>query len=280
MLITESGGNIFRINKGTGYTADTAGVSAACRSCSQTRVKANSRIDHVAGIVQIPILKILMQRFHNFIEQNGSRIITIDRIDNLGIIKAGPHGCGIIVRKAAEPSVFKLRGRTGLTCNFHAAEISFPAGTALNSIGQAIVHIVHRFCTQDLLGILCVINDNITLAVIDLGKGALLAADTIIGKGGIGTSHISHMNTPGLRTHCKGRKAIIRVNKAGTVHILIDQRSQAKLVLSVVKTVVQTDLVQSMCRHCVNRTDHSAEDRTGITIGIVIVIGPQAVLVE
>ena len=280
VLITESFRNIFRINQCAGNTANAAGVSTTSRSCSQAGIKTDTCINHIAGIIQIFVFQILVQGFHNLIEQIRSRVIDVNRGNDLRIIKAGPHSGCIITRKAAEPSVLKLRSRTGLTGNFHTAEISFPTGTAFNGIRQTIVHIIYRLCTQNLLCSLCVVNYNVTFAVIDLSKGSLLTANTVAGKSGIGTCHITHSYTPCLRTHSQRRKTFVSVHKACVIHIFVDQSGDSKLILCKIKAIVQTDLIQCMGRNSVDRADHTAKNRAGITIGVIIIIGPQAILIK
>ena len=278
MSVATAGGSVLGINSNCSNAPDSTGILLAGFRCDLAGVQANADPAHLAVIIQCLTFQTLMQRLHNLLEENRCRVHR-SGADNLRSVIAGPNRCGIIAGEAAVPAVLKLGSRTGLTCNGLPLEICLGTGTVGSCVDQAVVHIVDRLFAEDLLLSLSIINNQIALAVIYLGKGTLLTADAVIGKGGIGACHITNMDTPGLRAHCKGCKTVIRVDSAALIHILIHQRSQAELILGKVVAVVNTDHIQRMGRHRIDGAGNRAVDGAGITILIVIVSGPCTVII-
>ena len=193
MLAAGSLGTVLRIAGSIGNTVKTTGIALAGSGCDQTGIQA-----HAYGLENIAVKqslagKPLMDGLHDHPPQSGGGIRRVaGQIDLLWTVEAAPYSGGIMPRVTAEPAVLVGGGGAGLTGDVLSAENRCAAGAVVGSMIQAVVDIVNGLVAEHLLAVLGIIQNDPSVAVVDLGEESGLTIHTVIGKGCVSSCHFLH----------------------------------------------------------------------------------------
>ena len=280
MLVTGCGGRVYS-GAGRGVRPGNApGIGPAGIRSQLSGIQTHRHGAEAAAVVQGLTGKSRVNGLHDLFPQPGGGVAgDTGENDLLRLVVAAPNRGGIVVRIAAEPAVLIAGGGAGLSGNVLPLDLGRRAGTALHRLIQAVVDIIDGPVTEDLLGFLGVIQDNVTLVVVYLGIGPGLPVHAVVGKGGVGRCHLPHGSTHGQRAQSKGRLGNIGHDLAVGSLIAVRQIAEAEFILGKIIAVLGADLVQCAHRDGVHGPDDAAEDRPGIIVYPVVVPGERAAIV-
>ena len=294
VLVAVAAGNILGIDQGRLDAGEALALQAVADiipagiRCQLAGVGAYTHRYHLAGIVQGHIFLPFMQGAHYLFEQVGCRIVNPVSvrigctINDLRGVKTGPNSGSIVAGEAAVPAVLVIGGGTGLTCCCNPVtprQIRFRTGSLLGTVLHTIVHIVYSLFAENLLRLLGVVQHQVAVAVIHLGKGSALPVYAVVGKGSKGSGHIPHLHTEGLGTHSQRSKSIVRMDRSAGIGIAVHQRGQPKLVLGKLIAVAGANHIQGIGCDGVDGGYHATVNRPGILVPPIVVQRPGAVIV-
>ena len=217
----------------------------------------------VKGLGGLP----LVDRLHDHFPQPGGRVAVVaGQIDLLRLVVAAPYGGGVVARKAAEPPVPVAGGCAGLSGDGLSREDGRSAGAGVGRVVQAVVHIFHSLLAEDLPGILGVVQDQLALAVVDLGVKPGLPVDTVVGKGPIGRGHFPYGGAHGQRSQGQGGHRHIGKALAVGQGIAVRQGVLAEVVLGEAVAVAGADGIQGVGGNGVDGGHNAAENRPAVVV--------------
>ena len=268
MLITGLCRLVLLVDKDRFSAVNTANIILTGLPRQSAGVQTDSHADHLLFVVHSYPIQAVMQRIQYLLPQTGSRMAGVaDQLDLSRGLKAAPDCSGIVMGITAEIPVLLAVGGTGLAADILALDISHVTGTVIHRLIQTVVHIVHSLLTQDLLGFLDIVDDQITLGIINLREGAATTVDTVVCKGGISTGHVTDSGTVGQTA--QAQRCVVHIRML----IIIDQIGNAEFISGKLKAVLQTDLIESVDRNCVDRVHDTTQDGSGIIIAFFSIVG-------
>ena len=237
-------------------------IRPACIRCKLTGIKAYSDSLHLIPVVQWNGFFPLMQRCHHFSPQTSSRMTGIlsHQLNFSGNFESAPHSCGIVPSISAEIAVLLTIGCTGFTAHIHPFNIGHITGTMIHCLIQAVIHIVHRFFAENLLALLLIVNNQLSLRVINLCESPALTIDTVIGEGSIGACHIPDAGT--ISQTSQAQRCIVHI----CISFIINQARNSEFILSKIITIACTNHIQRVNRNCIHRFHHTCQNGSGIEI--------------